>query len=128
MSGDSTETPLPKLRATLMARHPGVWFDCTLSVLNDEAVQRISFRGQRELLSFVPERAFKDGAYHSSCDEHGDEWTAYPWEGVWAGWGHIHVVGTETPSVARRWPQKGVQSQVDRMLRKAARPRERANG
>jgi hypothetical protein len=151
-----TETPLPELRAILMARHPGVEFDCMLSTLNDETVQRISFRGRRKYLSsFAPARAFKDDALHSSCDVNGDKWTVYPEVGhranpdlldrcglaveaelfmkdeavIWCGWVHVSVDALETPPCARRWPQKGVEAQVDRMLRKVVRrPRESASG
>jgi hypothetical protein len=153
MSCTYTETPLPGLRATLTARHPGVEFECALSTLDGDVIQRISFRGRRKnLASFVPARAFKGDAFHSSCDENGDKWTVHPEVGnranpelldrcglaveaeifmkdsevVWCGWVHISVTAPETPPCARTWPQKGIQTQVDRMLRKARRPRERA--
>ena len=74
-----TETPLPELRAVLMARHPGVKFDCVLSTLDDKIVQRICFLGRRKYLaSFVPANAFKGDMFRSFCDEHGDQWWIHP--------------------------------------------------
>jgi hypothetical protein len=130
------QRPLPALQAALTARYPRVRFDCVLQTncMGPEPFQTVTFSGRREDLTFVPPPAFVQRKYDAPfCDANGDYWHMRSQDDdgvcVWYGIWHSRANSAERPWNARRWPLKGIQSEVDGMLRKAfARPRERASG
>jgi hypothetical protein len=127
--------PLPALEAALRARYPNVTFDCMLHTNAAEPempFQTVVFVGRRQdLAAFVPKDAFMCKAFRGFVDENGDRWsvTGRDHEAL-RGYRHSDTENSDQlPPGARRWPQKGLETQVSRMLRKAfARPRERATG
>jgi len=121
---------LPEMQAALAARHPNVKVACTLrkTSICPEPLQTVTFRGAREDLAFVPAQVFANPCTNLS-DEHGDRWSALHHEedDTWSVFRHSGADGSSAPYGARRWPQKSLEAQVGRVLRRAfSRPKERA--
>jgi hypothetical protein len=131
-----SEKPLPELKATLQAQFPRVSFVCTLYTLphlDSGPYQYVGFKGRsKDLLGLVPAVALakaRAGGYTRFYDEHGDLWSfgGFVDTGMIDGSWYANVEGLETPEGPRKWPLKGIEAQVGRMLRKAfSRRRERA--
>lgn len=132
-----SETPLPKLKASLQSQFPRVSFVCALytEVLDHQPYQYVGFKGRyKDLEGLVPAAALtkaRAGGYVRFYDEFGDLWSfgGLVDTGMIDGSWYANVDGSETPESPRKWPLKGIEAQVGRRLRKAfARPRERASG
>jgi len=132
-----SETPLPGLKATLEAQFPRVKFQCLLFPAPDrlDPYQVVVFKGRpKDLEGLVPAAALakaRTGDYVRFYDEHGDLWSlgGFVDTGLIDGCWYANVDGSEVPEGPRKWPLKGVQSRVERILRKVSRrPRERASG